>query len=107
MAIAAVRVTTTGFAERHRLEENGRRAGVAVVANRQCDDPRPPEPVAHLVERQIGLDGDVRRSLAERARVLGGRDDDEARVGQRAGDGEQELEVPVRVRSDGDDIEVG
>ena len=35
------------------------------------------------------------------------RDDQEARFRHRAGNGEQELEVPVRVGPHGDDVEIG
>ena len=35
------------------------------------------------------------------------RDDEEARLRQGPGNREEELEVPVRVGSDGDDVEIG
>ena len=55
---------------------------------------------------KVGLDRDVRRQRVERAGPVRRRDEAKGGVGHPPGDGEQEVEVPMRVRADRDDVDV-
>ncbi len=70
------------LAERHRLEQHGGRAGVAVVEDRERNGAGRVEPVPHLRERKIGLDLDVRRQRPKPARTVARGHDAERTAGQ-------------------------
>ena len=90
--------------ERHRLEQHRRRAGVAVLPDRQRDDAGLGEPPPHLVERDLGLDVDVLGYRRKAATMLAARDDPEADVGQALGDAQEQREVTMRVGAHRHDV---
>ena len=77
------------LAERHRLEQDRGRARVAVLAHRQRDDARLLETAAHRLERDVGLDLDVRGRRAERPSALSRGDEAKRAVRHLGSDGEE------------------
>ena len=93
-----------GLLKRHRLQENGRRARIRVLANGKGDDASPAKPLEHSLEGKVELDRDVcrhvrpalaRRHWSRRRR----RSPQEAPARPRAG-----AEVAVRIGADGHDV---
>ena len=90
--------------ERHRLQEHRRRPRVAVLAHGERHDPRAREPLPHLLEREVRLEPDVLRDREQRPPALVGRHDPKRDLGRAADDPEEQLEIPVRVGADRDDV---
>ena len=95
-----------GLRHRHRLQEHGRGAAVAVRLHRKGDDACAAEAVAHLLEREVALDRDVRRQGPEGGDLLLRRDDAKCQLVAAECDCPQQLEVTAGIGADRDDVDI-
>jgi len=93
-----------GLSKCHRLEEHCRRAGIAVLAHGESDEPRLGEPASHVLEGDVCLELDVLGSRAQLTRMVSAGHDPEGGVRHAVRDPHEKLEVAVRVRADRHDV---